>query len=144
MSVHGLDGRDGDFRVVHGHGLARLGEDYRELTPRRDERAADLEQIPPVARQLRLQDRAVGRARRHLRQEKHAMQLRGQLKLLHAPVLVHDGVLVLDPPEGEQLVVMINGEFGPVVSQVLHDLLVGRVLSWLVRPLEVREAVMLR
>lgn len=72
------------------------------------------------------------------------MELRGQLKLLHPSMLVDDGVLVLDPPKTEQLVVMINGKFRPVISQILHDLLVARVLAGLVRPLEVRKTVMLR
>lgn len=76
MAVDRLDGGDGHLGVVDGHGLARLGEDDGELPARRDERAADLEQVPPVARQLRLQHRAVARVRGHLGEEEHAVQLR--------------------------------------------------------------------
>ena len=71
------------------------------------------------------------------------MELRGELKLLHSSMLIDNCVLVWIPSERKQLVIMVNGEFRSVISQVLHDLLVRRVLAGLVRPFEVRKAVML-
>ena len=72
------------------------------------------------------------------------MKLRRELELLHSSMLVNNGVLVLNPPKREQFMVMVNGKFGSVISQVLDNLLVRWMLAWLMRSLQVREAVMLR
>lgn len=143
VPIDGFDGGDRDFGVADRDGLARLGQDDGQLPPWRDQRAADLEQVPAVARQLGLQHGPVVRARGHLRQEEHAVELGRELELLHAPVLVDDGVLVLGPAEGQKLLVVVDRQLGAVVPQVLDDLLVRWVVILLVRPLQVGITVVL-
>ncbi len=135
MPVHGFDRGNRDLGVVHRDRLARLRQDDGQLSPRRDQGAADLEQVPPVARQLGLEHRPVARARRHLRQEEHAVQLGRELELLHPPVLVNYGVLVLGPAEGQELLIVVDREFRAVIPQILDDLLVRRVVILLIGPL---------
>lgn len=71
------------------------------------------------------------------------MELGRELELLHAPVLVDDGVLVLGPAEGQKLLVVVDRQLGAVVPQVLDDLLVRWVVILLVGPLQVGITVVL-
>ena len=69
------------------------------------------------------------------------MELGGQLELLDSAVLVNDGVLVLGPPEGQELVVVVDAELGGIFPQVLHDLVERCLLRVRVGPLQVWVAV---
>lgn len=134
MAVDGLDGGNGNLGVGHSHVLPCFGDD-RKRPPRRDQCPADLEKVASVARQFWLHDGSVIAVGGHLGKEEHAVELGGQLELLHPAMLVDYSVLVLDFPEGEKLVILVDAELVTVVAQVLHDFRVGRLLGVGVGPL---------
>jgi hypothetical protein len=69
------------------------------------------------------------------------MELRRELELLYAAMLVDDGVFVLRPLEREQLVILVHAELVTVIAQVLDNFRVWRLLRVRVRSLEVRIAM---
>ena len=71
------------------------------------------------------------------------MELRGQFELLHTTMLIDNGVLVLGPSEGQKLVVMVDGKLRAIISEILDDFLVRRLLGLRVWTLQVGIAVVL-
>lgn len=143
MAIYRLDGRDGDFGVVDEHCFSGLSDDG-ELAPRCDQGSADLEEISPVTRQLRLQNGTIIGIRRHLGKKEHSVQLSRKLELVDSPMLIDDGVLILAAFEGEKFVVMIDAELGSIVPKVLNNLCVGGLFGMGKGPLQIWEAVVLR
>lgn len=140
VAINRLDGRNGHFSVADGDCLASFGYD-RELASRGDERAANLEEVSSVAGQFGLEDGTVGTVGWHFGKEEHSVQLSREFQLLHASMLVDNSMLVLYPLERQQLVVVVDGKFGAIVSQVLDNLLVRGLFGLRVGSLEVGEAM---
>lgn len=108
IALERLGGRDGEFLGDYGDLLALLRHDVLEV-PRHGDGACDLEEVPPVARQLRGRGlHVVGRGPGRLGEEEHAVQLgrHGYGDAAHGEV--EQGVGDIGEGEAEQLVVALD------------------------------------